>query len=202
MDVNKRQKKRQLLEDKKRFEYVYNTALTVLLECNIHTLPIELSDITEHYDIAIFKNSDFPFLQEGEEGVNFIRGQQKVIVYDESQRKTRTRFTVAHELGHILLGHPPLCSRSNAGKASRAAEEQEADRFAAALLAPDCVLWGTGCSMANNIAILCNISKAFSEHKETTYRYLMGQGKLLKTELEVDVYSNFLPFINDYRSKK
>lgn len=54
------------------------------------------------------------------------RGDKAVIVYDETKPESRVRFTIAHELGHIYLGH------EHDGEA----EEHEADCFARNLLAP------------------------------------------------------------------
>lgn len=202
MDVDKRRRKKQLLKDQQTHELIHNTVLSILLECDITAMPIDLISIAQHYNIRVQQNESLHILSDGEEGISFYRKNRWNIIYDESQRKTRTRFTLAHELGHIMLGHPSYCSRTNMDKATRPAEERDADRFAAELLAPDCVLWGTQSFTSDRIAALCNISKAFSEHKDTTHGYLIGQNKLLKTDLELAVYHNFLPFINEYNHKK
>ena len=57
----------------------------------------------------------------------------------------RQRFTAAHELGHILLGHVgkfKLVNREPNEKDNPI--EQAANVFASRLLAPACVLWGCG----------------------------------------------------------
>ncbi|WP_457134611.1 helix-turn-helix domain-containing protein [Mycobacteroides abscessus] len=58
-----------------------------------------------------------------------------LVVLRETQSWERTRFTVAHELGHLVL-HSRACG------AVSAAEEQDAHRFATELLAPAAVIAG------------------------------------------------------------
>lgn len=65
---------------------------------------------------------------EGAEGVTLRWDGQYIVLYRETVESERRRaFTLAHEVGHILLGH--------AGEAP-AVEEREANAFAAALLCP------------------------------------------------------------------
>ena len=75
-----------------------------------------------------------------------------VVVYRPDGHPARLRFTLAHELGHRLLGH--------AG--ANSAEEQEADCFASHLLCPDPVLhalrYSDVRSAAQTLATACYIS--------------------------------------------
>lgn len=75
-----------------------------------------------------------------------------IVVYRRDGHPARLRFTLAHELGHRLLGH--------AGDAP--ADEQEADCFASCLLCPDPVLRALagegGAKAAERIATACYIS--------------------------------------------
>jgi Zn-dependent peptidase ImmA (M78 family) len=58
------------------------------------------------------------------------RGGTYLVLYDETVESDRRRaFTLAHELGHILLAH--------GGGEDAPVEEREANAFAAALLAPE-----------------------------------------------------------------
>lgn len=56
--------------------------------------------------------------------------EQYIILYRPGGNPARLRFTLAHELGHRLLGHTGAAP----------AEEREADHFASHLLCPDPVL--------------------------------------------------------------
>ncbi len=66
-------------------------------------------------------------------GMTLRHAGQYLILYDEGEGDgCRHRFTLAHEIGHILLGH--------AGE-DRTVEEQEANAFAASLLCPAAVVY-------------------------------------------------------------
>lgn len=62
-------------------------------------------------------------------------GDRPLVVLRESESWERTRFTVAHELGHLVLHSRSHCSVSAGG-------EVEANRFATELLAPAAVIAG------------------------------------------------------------
>lgn len=79
-------------------------------------------------------------------GMLLRREEQKVIGVNESHAPVRQRFTVAHELGHLLLhrGRPLILDtqtrvnlRNAISSTATDREEIEANRFAAALLAPE-----------------------------------------------------------------
>ncbi len=56
------------------------------------------------------------------------------IGYNVTQHRHRQRFTVAHEIGHCLLGH--VCSGADYNFKSKDPHEIEANQFAAELLMP------------------------------------------------------------------
>lgn len=61
--------------------------------------------------------------------------EDTVIGFNENHPWCRRRFTIAHEIGHLLLGH--VCNNNQSGKTH---EEKEADIFASELLAPKSLL--------------------------------------------------------------
>ncbi len=68
----------------------------------------------------------------GAEGLTVRHGGQYLVLFDEGQAcAARRRFTLAHELGHILLTHAGVDAER---------EEREANAFAAALLCPAAAL--------------------------------------------------------------
>ena len=69
------------------------------------------------------------FPHSGADGLSMRHNGIYLVLYDERVESERRRaFTLAHEIGHILLGH--------AGGEDAAIEEREANAFAASLLAP------------------------------------------------------------------
>ena len=127
-------------------------------------------------------------------------GDAMYIVIREGMNPGRTRFTVAHELGHILLGHVGKHSLVNREpSASDNPMEREANVFASRLLAPACVLWGCGAKTPDEIAELCNISRRAAEIRAARMEELLRRDKFLASPLERQVYEQFLPFIESRR---
>lgn len=80
----------------------------------------------------------FETIPGGAEGLSFKDGDREIILVDPSiSSRERQRFTLAHELGHNLLGHGGTPCHSHAiHGAPRDAREKAANRFAATLLLP------------------------------------------------------------------
>ena len=82
-----------------------NAAWQCLLDFDIRELPVKPSTIAKQLGIKIIKNSSINELSEGESGATYLINSKWYIVYNDTEPRQRSRFTVAHELGHILLGH-------------------------------------------------------------------------------------------------
>lgn len=70
-----------------------------------------------------------------------ILGDIRVVMYRDSISTAEKLFCLAHELGHIVLGHTPegILGKSNSDECD-SAQEREADNFAYAFLAPAAVI--------------------------------------------------------------
>lgn len=94
-----------------------------------------------------------------------IRGTKEyTIIYDDSFNRERVRWTIAHEIGHILLGHliyynETALNRGGLTKKQYGVLEVEAHYFAEALLAPNYLLHLFDIKDSQEIAFLCDISK-------------------------------------------
>ncbi len=94
--------------------------------------------------IDISKSDDgFTETQISKEGVRYI------IIYNEKHSRRRIRWTIAHELGHIFLGHFEHPETS---------KDSEANYFAQQLLMPLAVLDKLDCCERNLISELCDVS--------------------------------------------
>lgn len=69
------------------------------------------------------------------DGINIKKGDETTIFYNKNKHLHRKRFTVAHELGHLVLGHTSDVYEP-ADLNSSKPEEVEANEFAAELLIP------------------------------------------------------------------
>lgn len=102
-------------------------------------LPVKPDAIAQRLGIEVH-----PLRQNSEmSGLAEIRPDgRKIIAYNPNERQYRTRFTIAHELAHHLLGHTAQYDRCfrDYSDASHQYEnrwiETEANRFAAELLMP------------------------------------------------------------------
>ncbi len=105
------------------------------------------------------------------------------------------RFTVAHELGHIMRGHAgswQWVSEDGAAHVvtgrtiSYSRMEQEADAFAGELLMPECVLMLCGAETPEEIALLCKTLPEDAEPVAERIRQRKRSGQQLTlTELQI-----------------
>lgn len=169
-----------------------------LLDYGISSLPVDLLRITRSAGIKIVKNSDVNALSGGESGLCIFNGERWFIIYDDEAILGRRRFTIAHELGHIFLGHELTAGYyRRGGHAGKPKEEKAADMFAARLLAPACVLWGLGLHTWEEIAEACSVSTPAAINRAQRMETLYKRGKFLSSPLERRVYKQFKPFIDE-----
>lgn len=166
-------------------------------------MPVKTLKISSHFNIDVIRNSEAQLLRPTESGCSLVDEQGKwTIVYDDTETLGRTRFTIAHELGHILLGHELEAGFTHYRKISegKPSKETQADEFAARVLAPACVLWALDVYDTNEIAELCNISLKAAEFRSQRMYTLKERNAFLMHPLEREVYNVFLPWIERYKS--
>lgn len=184
-----------------------NAAWEILLACRVDRLPVDLNVILRHLGVRIFAYSRSRELLEAAgltetakqvSGLTFFAGAQPVILYNDAELPQRIRFTVAHELGHLVLGHvrPGEHTRQNREpQLGDSPMEQAANRFAADLLAPACVLWGLDLHRAEDIARVCKISIQAARYRAERMEILYQRNKFLLHPLERAVYRQFEQYI-------
>ncbi len=179
------------------YSRIVNALWHALIDNKITSLPVSVIKIANNNEIKVLKNSDAQELREGERGVSIFDGGEWYIVYDDSpEHVDYKRFVVAHELGHILLGHPLIAgyhARTNSIPKPRT--EKEADSFARRLLSPACVLWGLNLRTAAEINRACELSLDEAKPRANRMRELYKRNKFLTSPLEKDVYEQFKAFI-------
>ncbi|WP_305787838.1 ImmA/IrrE family metallo-endopeptidase [Symbioplanes lichenis] len=102
--------------------------------------PIDVEKLALAEGIVVARNE----FSGNESGFALSQGETRIIGVNSSTHPRRQRFTIAHELGHLLLHHKPLIvdhsilvSRRNEISALGTDQEEiEANAFAAALLMP------------------------------------------------------------------
>ena len=116
------------------------------------------------------------------------------VFFDSSLPTGRQRFTVAHEIGHLILGH---VGRGMATVENREpteterAEEQQANQFAARLLAPAYVLHEIAAITPEAIQELCGISRQAAEFRAERTQELERRNRYYSHPLEQQVLKQF-----------
>ena len=169
----------QPIPERPRRNFVKKSARTFLLSTDQAQLPIDINSIFESNDWLLFSVEE----AEKETGMSistafyadpnadafscFYKNRYVVIYKTRGKSSQRIRFTKAHEIGHIALGHlveydlPSSYSIENNLKYR--VLEREADMFAAELLAPTPLLRDIGLINTDYIQKICDISPEAAE---------------------------------------
>ncbi len=129
-------------------------------ELGIKTFPIDPFDIAKRKGFVLKPYSQLSeqtcatLRQHEWSGASMRCDKSCYIYYDDSQVKPRQRFTVMHEIGHILLGH----------KQDSDYAEKCANHFAAYALAPPPIVWRCKCNTAKEAAKRFDLSMSCAEN--------------------------------------
>lgn len=134
----------------------------------------------------------------------------RYIFYDDTTPPSRQRFSIAHEIGHIILHTTNGATVLNREMSPNDNPlENEANVFASRLLAPLCVLHFLNVNSPEEISELCNISitaarirfERLSEirKRDRDMRERTGRGCFLLSKLERAVCANFASYIEKNR---
>lgn len=177
------------------YKGIRNAAWQALLDFNVCSLPVSVSKITKQLGVRLIGNKKIDLLKQGERGATIYVNNQWYIVLDETEQIETQRFTAAHELAHILLGHTLTANTKYRTFEHRNEEEQAADMFAARLLAPACVLHEMRAFTPERIRIVCNISTAAAKIRAERMQELELRNKYYLHPLERQVKAQFEDYI-------
>lgn len=181
-----------------------NEAWKVLLECDIKELPIDLKKIAEQYDIQIITYSKFPLTQlfkpevvSGDGFTTSISSKRYIVLNDTKENRYRRRFTVAHELGHNLLGHNSniIFFRNSEIDDKTKIQEFEANIFARDLLMPATILAALNVWEPKEIMNLCHISYTSAVIRAKRMALLYQRNLFNTHPLEKEVLNQFSEYI-------
>ena len=178
-----------------------NASWQLLIDLKIKELPIKITDLCRKIGILV---KSIP-LEQDVDGFSLMQDETPIIIVNanKSENISRLRFTVAHELGHIILGHVGQFELVNREPSpSDNPIERDANIFASRLLAPACVLWGCNVQTSEDVMKLCGISHQAAEYRMNRMRVLYARNKFLTHPLERKVFRQFKRFIKGYKSKK
>lgn len=124
-------------ESSPRLPEARHAAKSLLKSAKLTAPPVQINQlvplIKQTFDITVRGVPDDMFSGKGD-AITQLRGEFTFIIYNDSRAVVRKRFSVAHELGHLYLGH--LHGNSSIDFNSENYDEMEANTFAAYLLMP------------------------------------------------------------------
>ncbi len=125
-------------QDKPRKKFIEAEVSNLLKSCKIIETPISLWNILnylkDNYDLKILKSNKLEDEVSGflKKEIDIYDEEVYTLGFNENHPWVRNRFTIAHEIGHLLLGYS--CNDYDDPKSK--INESEADLFAGELLVP------------------------------------------------------------------
>jgi len=186
------------------YRNIRDNAWNCLIDFNVSSLPVDILGIAKASGIHVIKNSSVNDLLEGEHGKSYFNGEEWIIIYDDRDDVATARFTLAHELGHIFLGHDLIVTDDPEIKEfkKKPRSEQQSDTFALRLLCPVCVLNDLGIDSPERLAEYCKIPLDRANIRYKRLCELRKRNKFFTSELEKRLYENFRDFLENANTKK
>lgn len=185
-----------------KYKNARNASWQCLLDYGIDKLPVKVTDIVnKSTNIKLLKNSQANALSNSESGATILKHGIYNIVYKDIEPSSRCRFTIAHELGHIFLGHLLISTPQYRTFVLNNDTERSANVFARDLLAPACILHELQMIKAIDIAKLCNVSLECAKYRENRMRELEIRNAWYLHPLERQVREQFNDFIENKKAE-
>lgn len=157
----------------------------VYRECGVTAFPIDCIGILCHYGYTVLtyteisrKSKELYELCMKFSNDSFHDGVNKLIAYNSKMPWERSRFSLMHELGHIILGH----------SGETEANEAEANFFAGQILAPAAAVRKLGCSSSDQIHDIFRIS-----YMAANYALSLARQHRVYTIVDLDLEAWFWP---------
>ena len=131
--------------NRKRLKQIEETARRILIEQRLYNTPVDVYSVANGLGLGVVPH-DFA---NDVSGLLITSGGKSTIGINSNNGVTRKRFTIAHEIGHYVLGHQregafidkpgnffTIVYRDSSSSTGEFQQEREANAFAAALLMP------------------------------------------------------------------
>lgn len=168
-----------------------------LIDYHVNRLPVDLKLITGVLGIKV-RADNTNILQSHQRGTTMTDNNETYIIVRKGA-PAEIRYTIAHEFGHIYLGHLMTDGKYFRTFDINNANEYQAERFAIDILAPACVLWGLNLHTAKDISETCNISERAAQIRAERMKTLYRRNMFLSHPLERQVFEQFRPFIKNFQ---
>ena len=162
--------------------------LDVYRDCEVQSFPIDCYSILRHYGYRIFTYQNIRDINErlyqycrnySEDAFRY--GAKRIIAYDENKSPFRIRFSIMHELGHIMLGHSRECAYN----------EQQANFFASNILAPRMAIHFAQCRNEDDVSSVFQISREAGSYAFQNYRLWKESAAKEVSDVDEAMYRHF-----------
>lgn len=159
-----------------------NLAWKILTDFKLYSFPINIKSLCRSLDVSLLKIDN---LENSKFSVSAKIDAKTYIIYVPHSKEV-DRFTVAHELGHILLDHLD-------NNLSDYIEEQ-ANIFASRLLCPLCIIKHFEFNKVSQVMNYFGISEEFANIRLNRFNLVADRNKFLSSTLEHNYYYAFCNF--------
>ncbi len=176
-----------------RYEEIKKIITDILVDYGINTLPIDVFLLAKRMSIIALKYSEFiaderiKIISSSNDGMSLYSYSLKsyFILYNDNMDINRIRFTIAHEIGHIALGH----------EESNDETESEADYFARHLLVPMSIIIFNEITDYMSITIMFEVSKTVAGNVISHVAKRIDSGHEKLEDYEIELLKHFRQFI-------
>lgn len=183
---------------------IRDAAWQCLIDNNIDSLPVDVLKIARQSNIDVKKNSRIKILLPDEYAKAFYNGEKWIIVYNDRNDVPVSRFAIAHELGHILLGHVKTYAKyatiEDIGIKPKA--ENQADTFALRLLCPACIIAELDLHTPEEISAFCRVPTHWAQKRSDRMKELYKKNKFFSNNLEIEIRKNFNIYLSTIKQQK
>lgn len=164
---------------------------SLFIKCEVNSFPVDCIQILESYGYSIHSYKEIADLNQSLYRIcskltkdAFVNHKSKKIVFNNEMPEGRIRFSLAHELGHIALGHTRSTSTT----------ESEANFFASNFLAPRIAIHFAKCKNQNDVSKIFNITHEAADYAFISYRkwhrYISSHGNKISA-VDSMIYHHF-----------
>jgi len=152
--------------------------LSVFIECDVKSFPIDCFSITEHYGYKIIQYSCLSerkkqaCLKLSEDACTI----ENNVYYNDQRSFPRIRFSVMHELGHIILNDD---------------QEQVVNTFASHILAPRMAIHYAKCRNHVDVARIFGLSLEAADYAFNDYRRWHRMAVYKMSVIDKEIYNHF-----------
>lgn len=141
---------------------------TLLFKLNVYSPPIDVLSIAQSIGVQVH----FVSGAEWDGAVESDKNGNAEIYVNINQKPTAQRFTIAHELGHVLIHEPGSTYRDNWSLDKTDIAEIQANIFAANLLMPSWMVFAYATNKTiNDLSKLFRVSERFVVYRLQAFGY-------------------------------